>query len=100
MPGTERAEFRARYWPTGDVFESNPDSLEYFLTERYSLFVMHLKRLVRVDIEHRRWPLQPADAAIDLNTMPPAGIELPDQKPHIVFSRQLDVVAQLPVPAD
>jgi uncharacterized protein YqjF (DUF2071 family) len=100
MPGAPPAELRARYWPTGDVFASNPDSLEYFLTERYSLFVKHLKRLVRIDIEHIRWPLQPADAVIELNTMPPAGIELPDQKPHALFSRQLEVVAQFPVPAD
>ena len=100
MPGAPGAEFRARYWPAGDVFASNPDSLEYFLTERYSLFVMHLKRLVRIDIEHIRWPLQPADVAIEVNTMAPAGIALPDQKPHALFSRQLDVVAQFPVQAD
>ena len=99
MPGAPPADFRARYWPTGDVFASTRDSLEYFLTERYSLFVVHLKRLVRIEIEHARWPLQPADVAIELNTMPPAGIELPDQKPHALFSRQLDVVAQFAVPA-
>lgn len=100
MPGAPVADFRARYWPTGEVFASSPDSLEFFLTERYSLFVRHLRKLVRIDIEHVRWPLQPADVAIDLNTMPPAGIELPAQKPHVLFSGHLQVVARLPVPAD
>lgn len=99
MPGAPAADFRARYWATGDVFESAPDSLEFWMTERYSLFVMHLRRLLRIDIEHVRWPLQPADAAIDVNTMAPSGIELPEQKPHVLFSHHLSVVAGWPVPA-
>lgn len=37
MPGAPAADFRARYWPTGEVFASSPDSLEFFVTERYSL---------------------------------------------------------------
>jgi uncharacterized protein YqjF (DUF2071 family) len=95
------AGFRARYRPTGDVSRSQPGSLEHFLTERYSLFVTRANRLLRLDIEHEPWPLQPASADIEHNTMAvAAGIQLPEAKPHVCFSRQLDVVAHWPVPAD
>lgn len=100
-PGAKPAEFRARFRPTGGVFLSEPNSLEYWLTERYSLFVSHVRRLLRLDIEHERWPLQPASADIERNTMAQAaGIQLPDEKPNVCFCRQLDVVAHWPVPAD
>jgi uncharacterized protein YqjF (DUF2071 family) len=101
MPGAPVAEFRARYRPTGDVFRSQPGSLEHFLTERYSLFVKHLGRLLRLDIEHEPWPLQPASAEIEHNSMADAaGIALPAEKPYVLFSRQLQVEAHWPVSAD
>ena len=94
------ARFRARYRPTGEVFASKPGSLEHFLTERYSLFVKHAGILQRLDIEHAPWPLQPASADIELNTMAQAaGFKLPDSAPHVLFSRHLDVVAHWPRPA-
>jgi uncharacterized protein YqjF (DUF2071 family) len=96
----EPAELRVRYRPTGGVFHSVPGSLEHFLTERYSLFSMRLERLLRVDIEHVPWPLQPASADIERNTMTASiGITLPDVKPHVVFASSLDVWAHLPVTA-
>jgi len=99
--GALAAEFRARYRPTGAVFQSEPGSLEHWLTERYCLFVTRRGGLSRVDIEHDRWPLQPASADVEVNTVAlAAGIELPAEKPHVCFSRQLDVVAHLPVSAD
>jgi uncharacterized protein YqjF (DUF2071 family) len=97
-PGAPVAELRARYRPTGDVFRSQPGSLEHFLTERYSLFVKHLGRLLRLDIEHEPWPLQPASAEIEHNSMADAaGIAIPPGAPHLLFSRALDVVARWPV---
>lgn len=99
--GAPSAELRVRYRPTGDVVRSQPGSLEHFLTERYSLFVTRANRLLRLDIEHDPWPLQPASADIERNTMAlAAGIELPDAKPHACFCRQLDVVAHWPVAAE
>jgi uncharacterized protein len=98
--GARPAEFRATYRPTGAVFRSEPGSLEHWLTERYCLFVTRGAGLMRLDIEHVPWSLQPATADVEMNTMAQAaGIELPSQKPHVCFSRQLDVVAHLPVPA-
>ena len=91
------ARFRARYRPTGDVFASQPGSLEHFLTERYSLFVKAAGILRRLDIEHVPWPLQPATADVEVNTMAQAaGFKLPDAAPHVLFSRTLDVVAHWP----
>jgi hypothetical protein len=46
------------------------------------------------DIHHAPWPLQPAEAEIQVNTMTnPAGIALPDSQPIAHFARRLDVVA-------
>jgi uncharacterized protein YqjF (DUF2071 family) len=91
------ARFRARYRPAGDVFRSQPGSLEYFLTERYSLFVKAAGVLRRLDIEHVPWPLQPGSADIEVNTMAQAaGFKLPADAPHVLFSRQLSVVAHWP----
>lgn len=95
-----KASLRVRYAPTGDVFTSTPGSLEHFLTERYSLFVSRTRRLMRLDIEHVPWPLQNGFAEVSVNTMAQAaGLTLPDRKPHVLFCRQLEVVAHWPRPA-
>jgi uncharacterized protein len=98
--GELAAEFVSSYRPTGPVFRAAEGSLEHFLTERYSLFVTRGEKLLRLDIEHQPWPLQPASAEIQRNTMDEAnGIALPAVAPHVLYSARLDVVAHLPVPA-
>jgi len=96
-----RAEFRARYRPTGPAIAAAPGTLEHFLTERYCLFtVLRSRRVLRVDIDHAPWPLQPAEAEIETNTMAEAsGVALPDRRPLLHFSRRMDVVNGLPVRA-
>lgn len=98
-PGAANAEFRARYRPVGDVFASAAGSFEHWATERYCLFsAARDGDLLRVDVEHRPWPLQPAVAIVDQNTMAQAsGIALPDDAPHALFAQELDVVAHWPV---
>lgn len=93
------AEFRARYRPAGEAFTAAPGTLEYFLTERYCLYtVLRGGRVLRVDIDHVPWPLQPAEAEIETNTMAAAsGIALPNRPPLLHFARRLDVVNGLPV---
>ncbi|HEX7090617.1 MAG TPA: DUF2071 domain-containing protein [Longimicrobiales bacterium] len=95
------AGFRARYRPTGPAFAAVPGTLEHFLTERYCLFtVLRSRRVLRVDIDHAPWPLQPAQAEIETNTMAAAsGIALPDRPPLLHFARRVDVVNGLPVRA-
>jgi uncharacterized protein YqjF (DUF2071 family) len=93
-------EFRARYRPTGQVYRSTVGSLDHWLTERYALFVEHGGKLWRLDIEHEPWSLQHGSVDIERNTMAiAAGITLPDETPHVRFSRQLDVMAHWPVRA-
>jgi uncharacterized protein YqjF (DUF2071 family) len=84
------ATFSGRYRPDGAVFIAERGTLEHFLTERYCLYTGDGGRLYRAEIHHPPWPLQPASATIDLNTMAP--VELPDQEPHLLFAARQDVV--------
>ena len=85
-------EFDARYRPAGDVFTAEPGTLEHFLTERYCLYVLEDGRLARADIHHSPWPLRPAQAEVFRNTMPPDGIDLPDEPPLVHYAERQDVV--------
>src|SRR5207237_8334729 len=50
-------------------------------------------RAVSADIHHRQWPLQDAEAEIEINSMPSAaGITLPQSPPFLHFARRLDVL--------
>ncbi len=94
------ARFRGRYAPTGAVERSAPGSLDFWLTERYCLYAVDpARRVFRADIHHVPWPLQPATAQIDRNTMAEAaGITLPRTAPRLSFARRLDVVVWSPEP--
>jgi uncharacterized protein YqjF (DUF2071 family) len=83
--------FSGEYAPARDVFTAQPGSLEHFLTERYCLYAEDEGRLFRADIHHRPWPLQPAEAAIELNTMPPDWARL-EGEPLLHYSARQDVV--------
>jgi uncharacterized protein YqjF (DUF2071 family) len=82
--------FSGRYRPDGDVFHAEPGSLEWFLTERYCLYATDSRgALQRAEIHHDLWPLQAAEAEVELTTISP--IEL-DGAPVCHFSRRQDVV--------
>jgi uncharacterized protein YqjF (DUF2071 family) len=83
--------FEGRYRPTGPVKQARPGSLEHFLSERYCLYAEHAGRLHRAEIHHPPWPLQRAEAELELNTMPPDGVELAGE-PLLHFSERQDVV--------
>jgi uncharacterized protein len=82
--------FSGRYRPDGPVFNAEPGSPEEFLTERYCLYTTDERgRLYRAEIHHEPWPLQAAEAEIELASISP--IELTgDAVLH--FSRRLDIV--------
>ena len=82
------ARFEARYRPTGDRYLAAAGTLEFWLTERYCLYSTDAGgRLLRADIHHARWPLQPAEAEVAVNTMTaPLGIALPGA-PLLHFAR-------------
>jgi uncharacterized protein YqjF (DUF2071 family) len=91
--GSDPHVFSARYRPLGEAFEAAPGSLEEFLAERYCLYAVDGRdRPHRAEIHHPPWPLQRAEAAIELNTMAPTGLELPDEPPLLHFSARQHVV--------
>lgn len=82
--------FSGRYRPDGNVFNAQPGTLEWFLTERYCLYTTdELGRLCRAEIHHDLWPLQTAEAQVELASIVP--LEL-DGEPLCHFSRRQDVV--------
>jgi hypothetical protein len=93
--GAPGAAFTGRYRPCGPVYHAAVDSIEYWLTERYCLYVANRQRRVwRGDIHHARWPLQPAEADIEYNTMTaPLRFRLPHREPLLHFAPRLVVVA-------
>jgi uncharacterized protein YqjF (DUF2071 family) len=97
--GPGSAEFRGRYWPVAPPCQREKGSLEHFLTERYCLYTVHNrdKNVSRAYIHHLPWPLQDAQAEIDLNTMAQAAqIELPAATPLLHFSRKIEVLVWWP----
>jgi uncharacterized protein YqjF (DUF2071 family) len=91
------AEFVGTYRAVGEPFEARPGSVDYFLTERYCLYTVSAGEPRRLDIHHPPWPLQRADATIDVNTMAEAsGVMLPGFGPLLHFARRQDMVAWLP----
>jgi hypothetical protein len=92
------AEFRGWYRPTGKVALAQPGTLEHWLTERYCFYTLDPHgNVIRGDVDHAPWPLQPAEASIEANTMTePFRIRLPDAPPLLHFSRTLDVRLWMP----
>lgn len=85
--------FSSRYRPSGEVFNAAPGSLEEFLAERYCLYTVDERgRLYRAEIHHAPWPLQPAEAVIELNTMAPGEPALSGEAPLLHFARAQDVL--------
>jgi hypothetical protein len=81
------------YHPIAPVRRSEKNSVEHFLTERYCLYTVQGGNVHRCEIHHRPWPLQDAQAEIDVNTMAAAaGIHLPKSAPLLQFARRLDVL--------
>ena len=93
--GAPPARFVARYVPAGAVYRARAGALDHFLTERYCLYARGGDgRLRRVDVEHAPWPLAPATARIEENSMAASlGFELGAPPAHVLFARRLDVVS-------
>jgi uncharacterized protein len=92
------AHFKGRYRPIGPVFHPAPGTLQHFVTERYCLYTVdRARRVRRLEIHHPAWPLQPAEASIEVNTMPNAnGITGPTTPPLLHFAKRQDVITWLP----
>jgi uncharacterized protein YqjF (DUF2071 family) len=88
------ADLDVTYRPTGASYASATGSLDAFLTERYCLYTTGAHgQLLRGEIHHQQWPLQPAEAEIRRNTMAlAAGLTLPDIPPLLHYARHLEVL--------
>ncbi|HEX4668530.1 MAG TPA: DUF2071 domain-containing protein [Solirubrobacterales bacterium] len=84
--------FKARYGPAGEELVNRPGSLERWLAERYCLYTLdERQRILRGEIHHPPWPLRPAWAEIETNTMAvPYGLSL-QGPPLLHFSARQDV---------
>lgn len=95
--GAPEAVFRGAYRPVGPEYRSARGTLEHWLTERYCLYAAEGEHMWRGEIHHAQWPLQAAEADVEVNTMCEAvGIELPKKEPLLHFARYLEVVAWAP----
>jgi uncharacterized protein YqjF (DUF2071 family) len=93
--GAPAAELAARYGPIGPVARAEAGSLEAFLTDRYCLYASDgAGRIYRGEIDHPPWPLQPAAAELEVNTMLDSlGAGGPKGARLLHFSKRVDVVA-------
>ncbi len=91
--GAPPAVFRGRYRPAGPVFQAAPGSLEWFLTERYCLYTVAGGAVYRGEIHHAPWPLQAAEAELEVNTLAAAaGVPVAARPALLHFARQLETV--------
>jgi uncharacterized protein len=81
------------YAPAGPARRAEPGSFEHWATERYCLYTLdERQRVLRGDIHHPPWPLQPARAALAANTMGrQIGLDLGGE-PVLHFAGRQDVV--------
>jgi uncharacterized protein YqjF (DUF2071 family) len=95
------ARFAASYGPAGSAGYARRGTLDHFLTERYCLYTVdRAGDVLRLNIHHPPWALQPAAAAFDVNTMTaPIGIAVPSATPLLHYCRRQDMVAWMPEPA-
>jgi uncharacterized protein YqjF (DUF2071 family) len=97
-----RVNFRATYRGLGPqtAQRSARDTIQYFLTERYCLFTRTpAGQLMQGNIHHAPWPLEAAEAEMEVNDLPGAhGIRLPEIPPVLHFARSQAVVVWKPQP--
>jgi uncharacterized protein len=84
------ARFRGEYRPIGGHTD---DPLARWLTERYCLYVVdHRGEVLRGEIHHPPWPLQPAEGQLSAAAMVvPLGLRL-EGEPLLHFSARQDVL--------
>jgi uncharacterized protein YqjF (DUF2071 family) len=91
------AEFRGTYRPVGPVNFAEKGSLADFVTNRYCLYAVRGKQILRGHIHHEPWPLQAAEAQVEVNTMAQShGIHLAESVPVLHFAKQMDVLIWWP----
>lgn len=89
--GAPQAQLCAEYRPLPCEEAFHPGPLEHWLTDRFSYYVVPRHRVLRCDIEHAPWRLQPACARFTENSMAQAyGVELPTLEPLLHYARFME----------
>ncbi len=84
--------FDGQYAPAGEHFQTKKGSLAYWLTERYALFTVKGKKILKGAIFHEQWTLQQAQADFRVNNVAEsAGITLPAEPELLHFAKKLKV---------
>lgn len=95
--GAPSARFVGRYRVTGPARASLPGSLEHFLTERYCLYSLGSRGLLRGEIHHAAWPLRQAEVDLEVCDMTRLlGLELEGPPPLVHAVDTLDVLGWWP----
>jgi hypothetical protein len=86
------ASFRGA-WAFGDPLpRAEPDTLEFFLTERYCLYSAYREQLYRCRVFHEPWPLRAAEVSSHDSTMlEAAGLPAPAGAPLVHYAEELKV---------
>jgi uncharacterized protein YqjF (DUF2071 family) len=96
-PGAVRARFSARYRGARRRRLPGGAALTRWLVERYCLYCGADGTLLRAEIHHGPWPIEPADADIKKNTLGEAlGLSLDQSPPLLHFSSGVDAVVWPP----
>lgn len=80
-------------WIIGEHLpQSQPGSLEFFLTERYCLYAAHRDEIYRARIHHHPWPLQKAElTSIESSMIESQNLSTPQGEPLLHYAEQLSV---------
>lgn len=96
--GAPGARFVGRYRPVGEAFHARPGTLEHFLSERYCLYSADNRGgVLRGEIHHHPWPLQEAEADVEVLEMTgQIELALPERPPILYFCKRIDTLAWSP----
>ncbi len=90
--GAPPAEFRASYTFGEAVPLVAPESLDFFLTERYCLYAAHEDEIYRCRIHHQKWPLRRAEASVEKsNMLESVGLPAPTGAPLLHYANAIEV---------
>ena len=88
----DEAQFHATWVIGRDLLEAEPDSLEFFLVERYCLYSTDGDHLYRSRIHHRPWPLKQAElSSFDSTMIESDGLKTPSADPLLHYAEALEV---------
>lgn len=91
------ARLSVTFGPTGGIFRAEPGSLDHWLAERRRMYDPRGRDVFYADISHERWPLQPAEATVERNTLLEASdLPVPEREPRVRYADGLSLTGSVP----